>query len=203
MSNNISLCITSYNKDIHLIHNLLPYIEQQTLLPSEIILFCSGIDGQIDLKTTLPIKFVTQKTRCIQSQARNICSKIANQNIIIFFDIDDYPHPQKIEATYKYISDYDFLVHSYINSANVFETIDLDTVIKYDNLTIDPQSTNIECGQKPIHHAHIAVKKYVFSNVKFNEDILYYRREDGKFCQDLLLAGYKGIFLDYPFVLYT
>lgn len=206
---NISFCITSYYKDIHFLDSLLDYISQQTICPFEIIVYVSGIE---DIKIPnnilianqiVPIYKVLSTKKTIQSIARNTCSSIASGDTIIFFDIDDIPHPQKVEATVYHIKNYDFLVHSYSLSFNGFENINIYNMDSDSNLEIDNNSTNIKCGDKNIHHAHIAVKKEVFKKIRFDENQKFYRKEDGKFCQDLLNYGFKGIHINYPLVVYT
>jgi len=200
---NISLCITSYFQDIKYLQRLIPYIISQTYQPDEILLFCSGIDQipQID-NIDLPIKYYTEQMVFTPAQARNFCGTKAAGELLIFFDIDDYPHPQKIETTIKYIDSYDFLVHSYQTNNTFFNPI-VKRIETYTNLHPNPSCTNIYCDNKPIHHAHIAVKKTAFNKIKYNTDKIYYKKEDGKFCQDLLQNDYRGIYLDYPLVSYT
>lgn len=203
----ITLGITAYDKDIYLLNRLLSHIFAQTIKPNTIIVFCSGVDRISLPKSDVPISVIIQNSRCIQAVARNIIAKTNNNDMLMFFDIDDIPHPQKIESTIKLIDNYDFLVHSYIASKNpnaLFEHIpSVSNLITYNNLTIDTKSTNICYKDRPIHHSHITVKKHVFNHVIFNEDLSFYRKEDGKFCQDLLNNGYKGVFVDYPMVIYT
>lgn len=197
-----SLCITSYYKDIIYIDRLLSFLSKQTLEPNQIILFCSGIDGVKIQNNKLDIEIFTQPQPATPAQARNYCANRAKEDVVIFFDIDDIPHPQKLEITMNTIKDYDFLLHSYsINNTN-FEIIDNANIIGYTDLVADTNSTNISCHDKHIHHAHIAVKKHVLNNVRYNEDIYYFKKEDGKFCQDLL-NNYTGIYIDIPLVSYS
>jgi hypothetical protein len=199
----ISLCITSYYLDIVYINRLIPYIVSQTHKPDEVILFCSGVDKIPDIDFfDLPFKEYFQNKIANPAQARNFCATKASGDLLIFFDIDDYPHPQKIEMTIKYLESYDFLVHSYRINDVKFSPIEEGLVV-YNDLFQDASCTNIYCHNRPIHHSHIAVRKKVFNNIKYNDDKTYYKKEDGKFCQDLLQNNYRGIYLDYPLVSYT
>lgn len=209
-----SFCITSYDKDFYLLFDLLETLKQQTAAPDEIIIYISGIPeldlpNQISInKYVIPIYTIFSHKRTIQSIARNICAKIASHDIIIFFDVDDEPHPQKIEITHQLFDRYnpDFLLHNYIPShirkQPSFTPIDNQNIIIHTNLTINTKNTNVNCFDMPIHHAHIAVKKEVFDKVSFNETIELYRREDGKFCQDLIANKYKGIYCEKQLVRY-
>lgn len=209
-----SFCITAYDQDCYLVLYLLEILKQQTVAPDEIIIYVSGI-SKIDLpkqipinQNIIPIYTVLSHKRTIQSVARNICAKIASNDIIIFFDVDDEPHPQKIEITNNVFSMYntDFVLHNYISS-NIrqqpsFSPIDPNLITSRTDLMVDTQSTNLICGNMPIHHAHIAVKKTVFNTICFNEDLKYYRKEDGKFCQDLIQNNFIGTYCTEPLVRY-
>ena len=218
----ISLCITSYYKDILYLERLWPYIESQTLCPGEIILYCSGIKylntpTTITInKQTIKIKTITDPQQQLQTVARNACADEAKYDTIIFFDIDDIPHPQKLEATSYHIENYDFLVHSFTKHVSKHEILlaDIPNIKTTTNLYIDPnpKSTNIESDiKRPITHGHLAIKKHVLEKVRFDTHFYYTDNngnkfcsgEDGRFCQDLVRNGYKGIFLDFPLIIYT
>jgi len=208
----ISLCIICYDEDYMLIYNLLNNFTFQTDVVDEIIVVCSGLvdisipeylyikDKQISIKKCV----VSQ--RIMQSKARNIGSSIANCDYIIFFDVDDQPHKQKIELTKKIIKDTscDFLLHDYCSYPEILnQQIAEDTIETYPITEINQTCTNIKCFDYPIHHSHIAIKKSVFEKLKFNESEQFYRTEDGKFCQDLVINGYKGIYTPLKLVYYT
>lgn len=206
----LTLSITSYDKDYHLIYNLLEEFSKQTAAPSEIIFYSSGIDhienipDNISIANSLvPIYTIINKKLTIQSIARNICSKVAASDIIMFFDIDDIPHNQKIEITKYIFGKYnpDFFLHNYTNKIDN-QVIDKNNIEIKQNIEINKNNTNLHCDGWPIHHAHIAVKKSVFDKVRFNESLSYYRKEDGKFCQDLISNNYSGIYTPLKLVEY-
>lgn len=209
---NISICITSYYRDIFFINRLLKELAIQTLEPYEIILYCSGLKNLINIPTdiiinnkSVPIYCIHSYKQTIQSIARNICSSVASGDIIIFFDIDDIPHFQKIEITNYVFShnNIEFFLHNYGKSKSDFRIVDIDNMTLVSDLSVDNNSTNVNCMNYPIHHAHIAVRKKIFNNIRFNEDILAYRKEDGLFCQSLLNQKYKGIYTTEKLVVYT
>lgn len=201
---NISFCITSYNKDIHLLDRLTDALLNQSEKPYETILFCSGV-SENSIHSRLPnIKILTRTNTVMQSVARNICSEVSSGDILIFFDIDDIPHYQKIEITRHLFESFnpDFFIHSY-DSVIDNTSIDKYNLIIKNNLEISKSSTNLVCDNFPIHHAHIAVKKDVFKKVRFDESIQAYRKEDGIFCQDLVRNNFKGIFTPEKLVQYN
>jgi glycosyltransferase involved in cell wall biosynthesis len=189
-------------------------LSEQTQSPKEIVIYISGISEftlpkkYVIANQTIPIHSILSSKRTMQSVARNVCSKISSGDIIIFFDVDDEPHPQKIEITHQLFNKYnpDFLLHNYISSyirkQPIFTPIDDQNITIHNNLIIDTRNTNINCFDMPIHHAHIAVKREVFDKVSFNETMEFYRREDGKFCQDLITNKYKGIYCEKQLVRY-
>jgi glycosyltransferase involved in cell wall biosynthesis len=216
----ISFCITCYDKDYHLLDNLFSHIESQTEAPEEILVFCSGVkNGQINRldhlivnKQQVPISYIIQEKRTIQSVARNKCQSAAKNEIIIFFDVDDFPHPQKIEITKKIFEKYDpdFLLHSYSTGKLLKYKINPNQTYPHRDLFCVPYQTTIFCltNPKPIHHAHIAVKKHCFDKVKFNESIPWQitgrqEGEDSTFCQDLIKNSFEGIFINEKLVWYT
>lgn len=207
-----SLCITCYDLDFYLLDGLLEQFKNQTDTPDEIIISSSGIKNhslkkyknlQINDKN-IPIKIANQEQRCVQSVARNAGASMSESDYIMFFDVDDIPHPQKIEFCKHHIQGYDFLLHNYQINNPKFENIKPSNIDTYHNFNIDPTCTNLIINKNlPIHHAHITVKALIFEALKFDESEFYYRKEDGKFCQDLVRNEYRGIFLNIPLVSYT
>lgn len=194
-----------------MVDSLLSLLEKQTSAPFEVLVFCSGKDEKnsestIEIaKIIVPLKKFFLPERRMQSFARNFLAEKAKGEWITFFDVDDVPHPQKIEVVKKVVleNSCDFLVHSYQGHGS-FNSIESFQI--YKNLAKDSNSTNIICKDSfnyAIHHAHITVRKNCFNIVEFNESQDFYRSEDGKFCQDLLDSGFSGIFANCPLVWYT
>ena len=195
-------------------------LKHQTAAPTELIIYCSGIAG-IKLEKSLtiknisvPIKSIVDQSPQLQTVARNTCADHSGGDVITFFDVDDIPHPQKIEVTIKHIQEYDFLLHSYERQGFNFSSIDVENIKCTDNLNIDPNPSSTNIYATPdghITHGHITVKKKVFNQLRYDEDFYHVNAfgqkfcsgEDGKFCQDLLKHNFKGIFLDQPLIIYT
>lgn len=216
----ISLCITCYDGDVGMLPALLTIFQQQTVHPDEIIISASGVSID-DIKvpesilinnTEVDIKIVCEKNRHYQSKARNLGAAASSSTYVMFFDVDDIPHNRKIELTKKFIKGHDFLLHSHhrdlrdINRSIVHDSM-IETTTRF---SLNSGCTNI-CVYHPhfrkrkdlkVHHAHITVKTEIFKQLKFNESSSYYRKEDGKFCQDLVSNNYSGIYLKVPLVYY-
>lgn len=215
MNKKISLCITAYDQDYNLIPNLLQIFSHQTISPYELIIYISGIntislpENIIINNNIVPIIKIVNNQRTIQAVARNKCAEAASGDIVIFFDVDDEPHHQKLEITNILFEKYqpDFMVHNYITTNNKFQNIDLTQLQTKTSLEINPNNTNIyvtdDNGNFHIHHAHIAVNADVFHHIRFDESEKCYRIEDGKFCQDLIKNQYRGIYCTEALVRYT
>lgn len=211
----ISFCITCYDKDYFLLDNLLTILQKQTVAPDELIVYSSGI-GDVNIfkikniiinKTQVDIIYINNSQRTMQSIARNVCAGTASGDVIIFFDVDDIPHFQKIEITKNLFINHqiDFIVHNYSTNELKENYIDISNSTLKQDLATNSSNTNIYSlsNNGNIHHAHIAVKKKCFNKVKFNESFEFYRKEDGKFCQDLLQNNFKGLYINEELVLYT
>lgn len=204
----ISLCITCYDKDHKYLYELLPLFEQQTVLPDETLVICSGAQ-HLDIQTSLPIfNIVYSHKRKNAAWARNHGAKYAIFDYIMFFDVDDIPHHQKIEVTKNFIKDNDFLLHSFIERKDRQSQkqlpIQQNQLITSNSFTLPTKKhlTNIECENYNIHHAHLTVKTDIVRKIGFDESRCKARKEDSLFCQELIKQQYKGIFIDYPLVEY-
>lgn len=215
MKKSLSLCITCCDLDFHLLENLLNHFNHQSLKPNEIIISCSGLNDTFFLKMMntyknilngIDLKYYNNPIRHIQSIARNIAAKISNFENLIFFDVDDIPHPDKLKITTDVIDNFklDAVLHNYCNNKCDFPSKNYFNV--FTKFIKNPKNTNLivfENEDLPIHHSHILCKKYIFEKIKFNESIEFYRKEDGKFCQDILDNSYKIGYIDLPLVIYN
>ena len=183
----LSLCITFYDQDVHLLPSLLKEFERQTVKADEIIIVGNGLYENVNFD-----KAVLFEKRQMQSISRNDGIKVFTGDAIMFFDVDDIPHPQKIEITKKALeNNIDAFVHNYNILNNKFETY-LDDGLIDGFFTNSNENTNIiHTSGLPVHHSHIAVKRYCLDKVRFNESISFYRCEDGKFCQDLISNNFE------------
>ena len=234
MNPTISLCITCYNGDYHLLPSLLAEFAKQTVAPDEIIISSSGMKSHELIKvnslpiadTKVPIIHNNSEERIMQSMARNSGAKRSTKDVVIFFDIDDIPHPQKIEVT-RYLFSGDHLyafIHGFTHDGDEtpgtdfgsseeeskkahdsFERVErLEDIPFCRVIAKHPLNTNIitEEGVGNIHHSHIAVRREIFDQVQFNESTDFYRREDGKFCQDIVDTTLPFIYSKLKLVYY-
>lgn len=182
----LSLCITFYDRDVHYLPSLLKEFERQTVKADEIIIVGNGLYEKVNFD-----KAFLFKERQMQSISRNDGIRIFTGDAIMFFDVDDIPHPQKIEITKKALeNNIDAFVHNYNTNDSSFEKYNECGLVN-GYFTNSEYSTNIiHSSNMPVHHAHIAVKRYCLESVKFNTSPSFFRSEDGKFCQDLISNGF-------------
>jgi hypothetical protein len=199
----LTLAITCYDQDYILLDNLLNLISKQTVKPDKIIISSSGLFNVDILNINIPTILINYTQRHNQAVARNKAITLCDTDLLMFFDVDDVPHPQKIEITKKIFQNnsLDALVHNYNLNLDVFENINLIPEI-IDVKEKNPHNTNVMCGDYPIHHAHITISKNIISSLKFKEDSTFYRKEDGKFCQDIIDLNFKLKYVNLKLVNY-
>ena len=107
MDLNISFCIICYDKDVHFLPRILQELQKQTVSPDEIVVLASGIkdkkqlnDMRLDICSS--VKIHTLEDRALPNKARNAVASLAEGDVICLSDVDDIPHPQKIELVKKY-----------------------------------------------------------------------------------------------------
>jgi len=211
--NKLSLCITCFDGDFHLLDGLLESFKQQTENPDEIIISASGLDKSLLSKynsifinnVDVPIKIVCDKERHYQSVARNLGAKKASHDIILFFDVDDTPHPQKLEITkifFKSLPDTEILIHSYTKDIKKFKDVVCFNI--YDEFIKSGYGIEVKDNRNlPIHHAHIACRSHVFNNIKFLESKSAYRLEDSIFISQSLDFALNIKYIDLELVKYS
>ena len=203
----LSLCITCYDGDYHLLNNLLEECKKQTVAPDELIISSSGMKENLLLDIdsveingkNIPVLTTNSLDRHSEGKARNEGAKKSNMDIIQFFDVDDIPHPQRIELTKEVFNNYncDALVHSYQTDNKKFESLDFKTSNvfkcwwKPDNgLGGGQLRANPECN---IAHGPITIKKEISEKVKYQYDR---RAADCKFAGELMKKEYNVFYYD-------
>tara|TARA_R110000824_G_scaffold294113_1_gene482432 strand:- start:22784 stop:23437 length:654 start_codon:yes stop_codon:yes gene_type:complete len=211
----LSLCITCYDGDYHLLNKLLNECKKQTIAPNDIIISSSGMkkENLLDIGSIVinscevPITHINQEIRHSEGQARNYGAEHTKMDLIQFFDVDDVPHPKRVEFAKKIFegSNCDALVHSYKTDHNKnFDTLELNN----DKL--------FECWWKPdtglgggqlkanegckIAHGPITIKPNISKKIKYDFDR---RAADCKFCGKLMKENYKVFYYDAELMHYN
>ena len=225
----ISIIIPTYPPHFHKIDNLICNIIGQTSYPEEVIICasqCSEEDGKI-LQNTLISKYEplfniivsTTVERNNPAENRNRGISFSKNKYIMNLDCDDFSHCRKVEIMYYLIQnnpDIDLICHNYvldnipcsetlnfninINNLKTYNDVEKYKLATRNMLNVKPNCTNMVIENKWIHHAHIVFNKN--TGIRFNETKEYFKREDGKLCQEFLFSGKNLLYLDEKLTLY-
>ena len=95
----VSICTPTYNRR-QFIPNLIRCVESQNYPKNfiEWIILDDGTDKIGDLVKDIPyVRYIAQDEKLTIGQKRNILNKTAKNEIIIYFDDDDFHHPDRIK----------------------------------------------------------------------------------------------------------
>ena len=225
----ISVIIPTYPPHFHKIDGLICNIIGQSNYPEEVIICasqCSEEDGKI-LQNTLITKYeplfniivstTIEKNNPAENRNRGIF--VAKNKFIMNLDCDDFSHCRKVEIMYYIIQNnpgIDLICHNYIldnvpcsktlnfnidiNNLKTYNDVEKYKVDTQNMLINKPTCTNIVIENKWIHHAHIVFNKD--AGIRFNETKEYFKREDGKLCQEFLFNDKIILYLDEKLTLY-
>lgn len=230
MNNNktpISVIIPIYPPHLKFIPSLIKNMNEQTLLPDEVILCISEIsleDSQAILekhrhnsKFELVIHGTHEKQN--QSQNRNRGILIAKHKFVMNCDADDIIHHEKIEIM-KYILGLrphtNLICHNYFyNRHKIHDKSALDFSVNLKNLFLHADSnkysqdtkkkmpcTNISIENYPVHHGHVLFNKECGVLYR-EEDGIRNNGEDGQFCQDILFRHGNIVYIEEKLMLYN
>lgn len=230
MNNNktpISVIIPIYPPHLKFIPSLIKNMNEQTLLPDEVILCISEIsleDSQAILekhrhnsKFELVIHGTHEKQN--QSQNRNRGILIAKHKFVMNCDADDIIHYEKIEIM-KYILGLrphtNLICHNYFyNRHKIHDKSALDFSVNLKNLFLHADSnkysqdtkkkmpcTNISIENYPVHHGHVLFNKECGVLYR-EEDGIRNNGEDGQFCQDILFRHGNIVYIEEKLMLYN
>lgn len=113
---------------IHAVHllSLLSRLEEQTLLPWEVVIALSDLDEVpthilerlVQTPRVFPVMLITSRKVLYAGQNRNLACRHAQGDIIICQDADDIPHPQRVEMISYFFEQYncDLLVHTFLRT---------------------------------------------------------------------------------------
>ena len=209
----VSLIITAYPPHFKYLGGLIKNIENGIVQPDEIIISASETSeaklSQFIQKNKLNIRIIPTELKQNASQNRNRAIKVANSDYIMIADGDDLVHNRKLEICVKIFKqnpNIQLLLHNYdIFSTDwesdkklIFNENDSKSQIKQIHEK-EPNHTNL-IGEFPLHHAHVMFKRSIWPTIQYNEDVRYARREDGKFCQDILDKLGNVYAIDLPLI---
>jgi len=190
----IGVAIPCYYGHIDQIFFLLDSIEKQTILPNKVSVSCSSSQPFENKKTySFPLEIIVIEEKQNAAQNRNVAaSKLLDMDYITFIDADDIMHPQRIEVLLEVFKkeDSDIILHNFYDetecNANIFDKIHTiclrtDSLIQSWSGCITHVNGYNDSIYK-IHHSQVTVKKNIFKQVKFPEEVEFNRKEDCVFC---------------------
>jgi glycosyltransferase involved in cell wall biosynthesis len=162
-------------------------------------IFGYNYDGILISNEMVPIRFVNRTRRGLHGFPRNQGADNCDSDFIMFFDVDDIPHPQKIGVT-KFIlrNCGDALVHNYY--------LDNSNFTNYLNFTHseihgkNPSNTNL-LADDWVHHGHLTIRPEIVRQIRYNEHRTL--GEDGEFCQAVYDQGHKILYCPHQLVCYN
>lgn len=119
----ITMIIPCVHTHIKYLSSLLESIENQTLIPDEVVISASQL-SPIDKEELerleeqswpFDLEILTTTFRRFAGENRNIAIKNSTGDLIICQDADDYPHPERVEIIKDVFekTNFDLLVHSF------------------------------------------------------------------------------------------
>jgi glycosyltransferase involved in cell wall biosynthesis len=204
----ISLAITCWHKDLHFLPQTLNYINSQTVKPDEIIVVANNV-GELSIEDKSIKTFFVNERKPV-SWSRNKAAELSNCDIISFFDVDDIPHPQKIEATKQLFdtTDADCFVHGFTEFSDTKDHYSNFDFCKINELTHDGYLKIPNGDNKDLHHGHLAAKRDVIIKNRYNEMLGFYELgfkywgEDSEICNRLFNSNYKFYYSNCKLVNY-
>jgi len=190
----IGVAIPCYYGHIDHLFILLDSIEKQTTLPDKVVVSSSSTQPFENKKTySFPLEIIVTEEK--QNAARNrnaAAAKLQDMDYITFIDADDVMHPQRIEVLLEVFKkeDSDIILHNFYDESecntNIFEhfnniCVRTYTLIKSWSGCITHVNGYNDSIDK-IHHSQVTVKKNIFEQVKFPEEVEFNTREDCVFC---------------------
>jgi glycosyltransferase involved in cell wall biosynthesis len=190
----IGVAIPCYYGHIDQLFFLLDSIEKQTILPDKVSVSCSSSQTFENKKTfSFPLEIIVTEEKQNAARNRNVAAaKLQDMDYITFIDADDIMHPQRMEILLQVLKkeDSDIILHNFYDeseyNASIFDkfhniSIRTDTLVKSWSGCIT-QVNGYNDSIDKIHHSQVTVKKNIFEQVKFPEEVEFNTREDCVFC---------------------
>ena len=188
----ISLGIPCIPKHIKHLDELITNINNQELLPYEIILSLSQtkeyegklLEDKLNELSIVSVKIITSEKKQYAGENRNICAEHCNTELISFIDCDDLMCSSRtriLEDVYKK-TNYDVIFHNYSNNTLIcsdnYKIINDRHMTKKQYENNHNTNKNVSVYLKNIAHGHLTIKtellkKYPIDIYGYGEDTRY------------------------------
>jgi len=195
-----TLCVTCWSQDVHMLSETLSAFRAQESAPDEIVVVGNGLrEIKVDNSS---IRTFAEPTRRSPSFNRNKGAEIASGDVIIYHDVDDLPHPQKIHFIKKAFleHDVDAFVHGFSEGMMYpyrYGDLEIERISK---IKQDQYLHSDICTDGDLHHGHLSIKKDLVTKYQYNEDI--YFGEDADFIKRVFLAGHHVAYGNHKLINY-
>lgn len=194
-----SIIIPCHPLHIDFLEPLLKRYSEQTVLPDEILVSISEKERadpekikKIE-KTPWPfrLKILLSSERLFPGANRNRACSIASKDLVICQDVDDTPHPKRIEVIKEVFSKYKIihLIHRY--NGKKFSENSLEKNYKLYPLKNAHAAFSI---RDRVHFGQCAFLRKVFQRIRWPEDICVW--EDISFTNRVIRAFSSSVLLD-------
>lgn len=198
----ISVIIPCVYKHAQYLHSLLQRLEQQTVMPNEVIISLSECH-KVEPATLHKIQNEPWKFRCIvltsekiqyAGENRNRACSRATGDIFVLQDADDIPHPQRIEVIKYFFEHYhvNHLMHEYVESKSPGEKPQFIPIENLDHLKYGlgrDFNTVVESGK--FSYGSIAISRELFDTMKWSETM---RREQDEEFNRRVYENHENLF---------
>jgi len=211
----IGVAIPCYYGHIENLYFLLDSIQSQTVLPNKVIVSSSSTLFFENKKVySFQLEVIISEEKKNAAENRNIAaSRLLDMDYITFIDADDIMHPQRIEVLLEVIKKYnsDIILHNYFDdselSVNIFDKIQNIHVMTHTLIQSWSGCITHINGYNDtiyrIHHSQVTVKKNIFEQIKFPEEIEFNRKEDCVFCHRVFsLPNIKNAYIQNKLTYY-
>jgi len=200
----ISLCVPVTYRHTSFIPVILKNIETFSEMPDEVVFSISEVNTQekqdllkkifSEINSQLKLVIDISSSKKLAGANRNMCINNATNDILIFQDVDDITHPNRISIIKKAFQENEDMVHlthSYepvnLSSNYVFQSvIEIPKVQKIDKEEVKKRGSYC-FGEIPIHNGSPSFKKSKIGNVRYKEQVNQYKvYEDQDFNIDVL-----------------
>lgn len=192
----LGVAIPCYYGHVENLFFLLGSIQSQTVLPDKVVVSCSSSHNcsfENIQKYTFDLEVIISEEKKNAAQNRNTAaSKLLDMDYITFIDADDIMHPQRIEILLEVIKKEgsDIILHNFYDETE----LNVNMFDKIQNISVRTHTLIPSCSGcithindyndsiDKIHHSQVTIKKVIFEQIKFPEEIEFHRKEDCIFC---------------------